>query len=158
MEPPELLLYSALQPPATYGSMPFEEKLNWQIANYYPQMIEWIARWVEVVDSRGHDLVTTFDQLHDRDENFVRELIGKLYGDNFRVDIRLPEKTMRGSHFRSGRRDEWQEVLSPEQIDRTTRMIPSPLRHRFNWPDVAPPNAEAFNQAGNASRTTQVFK
>lgn len=148
-EQSESLLYTPPQLPARYGSMSFEEKLDWQIVHFFPQMIRWIERWVEVVDRRNHDLVTTFDQMHNRNQSFIRELIGRLYGDDLQVDIRLPAKTMQGSHFRSGRRDEWRECFSQEQIDRTTRMISSTLCQRFNWADMSPPVAETPRRMGS---------
>lgn len=153
-ERPEKLLYSPPRLPEEYGSMGFEEKLDWQINHYYPQMIEWIERWVKVVDERSDIVVTTFGQMHNRDESFIRELIGKLYGKELPGDIKLPAKTLR-SHFRSGRRDEWLEVFSREQINRTTRMIPASLRQRFNWPDVEQPLAKAAGQTGNCRCTAR---
>jgi hypothetical protein len=47
-----------------------------------------------------------------------------------------PEKTMAGSHFRSGRVDSWQTELSTEQQRQVTDLMPPEWRRYFGWADA----------------------
>jgi hypothetical protein len=82
---------------------------------------------------RARVFVTTYEELHGQDERFVGDIIERFCGTR-PPQINLPVKDM-SSHFRSGRRDEWREVFSAEQIERATAAIGPRLRERFGWND-----------------------
>ena len=128
-----LCVYPA-PPDFYYTALTFEQKVDWQIANYYPALIAWIEKWCDVIgDSTyaGKIHATSHEELKDRDSVFVAQLIDKLWGIK-PAEIVLPPKDM-SSHFRTGTTDEWRYALTPRQIEKTTALITPRAKEMFGW-------------------------
>jgi hypothetical protein len=152
------LLYTYPTPPAGYFELPFLERIEWNIANFLPQAIRWVKDWLDVYDSGRHNiLLTTFTELARTERAYVEKVLD-FYAIPRSAFVDCPiDKT--ACHFRVGREDEWAQVLTRDQIARTTRMIGRPLLDRFDWPDPAddflgrgPAQSYRDNGAGVAKR------
>src|ERR1700722_5266764 len=130
------LLYTYPTPPAGYFELPFPERIEWNIANFLPQAIRWIKDWLDVYDCGRHNiLLTTYTELARTERAYVEKGLD-FYAIPRSAFVDCPiDKT--ACHFRVGREDEWAQVLTRDQIARTTRMIGRPLLDRFGWPDPA---------------------
>lgn len=120
--------------PDDYSSMNELEKLDWQIDNYLPVLVNWIVEWCAAVDSGAHEdrlILTTQEQLTGRDVDFVKDLFERI-GISVPQNIELPPKDQ-SSHFRKGLKNEWRNAFSLAQIDRATNQIPRELMARFGW-------------------------
>lgn len=116
-------------------SLSLQARIETQIGTYYKALLEWMQNWEAVVDNptySGRIHFTTYEEMHGNEERFISKLIGHFCGAHVRPKVKLPEKNMQ-SHFRSGKLDEWREVFTAEQTDRTTEMISPQLRTRFEW-------------------------
>jgi hypothetical protein len=121
-------------PEVYYTHMSFEQKVDWQIANYYPELIRWIDNWCQIISSpvyADHIHVTTHEELVGREEIFIPQVIVRLWGKKVR-NVELPPKDM-SSHFRKGSIDEWRSALTPKQIEDTTALISPRAKEMFGW-------------------------
>ena len=127
-----LLLFSPHLPP-NYFAWDFHRKLDWQIDNFLPHMVEWIARWVAIHDAgRLPVLLTTYDELSRDLRGLCRRICEfcAIPADAFRF-VEAP-KTIE-NHFRLGDDGEWRRVFSAEQTGRASAMLPAELAQRFGW-------------------------
>jgi hypothetical protein len=130
------LLYTYPSPPAGYFELPFSERIEWNIANFLPPAIRWIKDWLDVYDSGRHNiLLTTFTELARTERAYVEKVLD-FYAIPRSAFVDYPIDKA-ACHFRVGREDEWEQVLTRDQIARTTKMIGCPLLDRFGWPDSA---------------------
>ena len=117
-----------------YTDLTFTQKLDWQIANYYPALVAWIDRWCDVISDpayAGKIRVTAYEDLVGREAAFIEAFISKTW----RIaasKIELPPRNS-SNHFRNGAVDEWRRVFTPQQIDKTTAMISPRAREMFGW-------------------------
>ncbi len=137
---PYQLLYSYPAPSDAYFGLSLSRQIDWTIENFLADVVAWITAWLGIVDStRYRILLTTFSDIVADERRYIGKIL-EFYGiphERFRPpDI---ARTVAGSHFRVGREDEWLEVFSPAQIERTTAMIGDELLTRFGWPEAGRP-------------------
>jgi len=121
-------------PPQNYLSLRFEEKLSWTIDHFLPVVVHWTRAWLDVIDA-GTDqiLLTRYDDLRSDERGFVERIL-----DFYAIPrgVYTPpsiDRTVAVSHFRTGRTDEWRDMLSAEQLRRANSGIGSDLLARFGW-------------------------
>ncbi|MCP5469414.1 MAG: sulfotransferase domain-containing protein [Chlamydiales bacterium] len=134
---PELAYANLLAPiPDDYYKYSFEQKLDWIIENYVPNEIAWLAEWTRFIDT--HDeldvMVTSYSDLHDHPVEFFRSIL-EFNGIDRSVFKARYLRTVRPGrfHFRKGELEEWRRVLSPQQQEKVTAMIPDTYFKRFGW-------------------------
>jgi hypothetical protein len=132
-------LYVYPAPPESYFYWSFVKQLDWNIEHFLPNVMVWTRSWLAIHDSRRYDiLLTNYSELA-RDELAYIYKILDFYGIPHRLFNRPDiDKTILGSHFRSGIEDEWLAAFTPDQIARTTAMVGSDLIGRFGWPSPLP--------------------
>jgi hypothetical protein len=136
---PYQLLYSYPAPSDAYFRSSLSGQIDWTIENFLATAVAWIAAWLDIIDSgRYRILLTTFADIVADEQRYIGRILD-FYGIP-RHRFRAPDiaRTIAGSHFRVGREDEWAEVFSPAQIERSTAMIGDELLHRFGWPEARP--------------------
>ncbi len=106
----------------------------------YEDSIRWISGWVEL-ESEIDILFSTFEDFIADRAAFVERYLdfygvhrahfnwGNAFGEHKGVD----------NHFRSGRTDEWREVLEPAFAARISAMLPPQLIEKFGWFDPGDP-------------------
>jgi hypothetical protein len=122
--------------PDSYLTMSFNERMDWMIGHYFPEMMNWIEGWVNVSDRNDPDFIvhlTTYEEMHDSESEYFRKIL-EFYGiDESRLaafpQIRKDGKT----HFRCGKKDEWRDVFSRRNKEDVQQMIPGRLAERFGW-------------------------
>jgi hypothetical protein len=133
----EVLLFCAPRTPSGYFEFSLHEKIDWQIANYLPQLLSWVAKWVEVAD-RGtvEILITHQDDLRTAEKSFFDRIL-RFYG--VETDYVLPNlpKTIEETHFRRADPTEWSDTFTPDQVARATSLIPRSIMSRFGWDPVS---------------------
>jgi len=131
---PHQLLYCYPAPPEEYFRYPLARQIDWNIEHFLAGAVAWIRGWLEIVDDgRYRILLTTYSDIVADERRFIGSILD-FYGiarERFRRP--LIERTVAASHFRVGREDEWADVFSPRQIERTTAMIGETLLERFGW-------------------------
>jgi hypothetical protein len=129
----ESLLYCPPRPPYGYFELSLREKINWNIENYFPQLLSWVAKWVEVAE-RGTVpiLITHQEDLRTAEKAFFDRILAFYSLDTEYVLPNLP-RTIEHTHFRRADPTEWINTFSPEQVAKVTSMIPLPLMQRFGW-------------------------
>ena len=132
---PHELLYVCPTPPDEYFGYPFRQQIDWNIDHFLPNVLGWTRAWIEAHDSgRYNMLLTTFSDVLAGEDAFIAKILA-FYGIPPAL-FHKPylEKSIRASHFRVGRADEWRECFTASQLARTTRMIGDDLLLRFGWP------------------------
>jgi len=138
----EVLLWCPPRLPAGYFTWNFPRKLDWQIDNYLPRLIDWLVRWVRIHDeARIPVLLTTYGDLSDIGDLCRRicDFCGIARGQFSLVDV---PKTI-DNHFRLGDDSEWRRIYSSEQVERATAKLPPGFAHRFRWFVPASPSLGA---------------
>jgi hypothetical protein len=120
--------------PDDFAAWSFEQQLAWSIAHYLPGQIGWLEGWAAALDSDPpvKILVTTYEDFYrDRVAYFERMLsflgIAGVDPDAFAA---IPAQSAR--NFRTGRPDEWREVLSPAQAAAAWQLM-ADVAPRFGW-------------------------
>ena len=55
-------------PDKDYYSFSFEEKVDWQIKNYLPQLNKWTFEWLTYAENKQKILVTEFNEMKEIDD------------------------------------------------------------------------------------------
>ncbi len=117
-----------------YLTCSLSEKVDWAIKSVLPNVVDWLERWLSAIDPQKYDiLLTTFDELADDEEAFVRKVL-HFYGmpaDHFSASSLA--RDMATTHFRAGKKDEWCSVFSLQQIEACNRAIGPSILKRFGW-------------------------
>lgn len=132
---PKMQLRHFPQEPDTYFTMSFAEKIDWQIENYFPRMIEWIEGWAKIAADSGYSdrvVITNHEQIVGRDAEFIKDMARGLGIAMNGHAVKLPPND-RSTHFRTGSLDEWCAALTSTQIETASQMIPQHLMDRFGW-------------------------
>jgi hypothetical protein len=117
-----------------------DEKIDWQIDNYYfPADIEWIKGWLEADADQAFPCkihFSLFEVLVKNPKKFFSEILSfyDLPEDKF-IYPQKPEFKS-NTHLRKGSTDEWMDVLSKEQVQKTNEAIPEAWFERFNWSKI----------------------
>lgn len=122
------------QPVSSYLDLDITAKIDWCIENFLPVVMAWLKNWLLVIDSNKYQiLLTTYDQLVASEEDFVKSIL-KFHGiPSAEFVMPIIGKNMGESHFRSGRSDEWREVMSPLQLVKANEFIGTQILDRFGW-------------------------
>jgi hypothetical protein len=121
----------------TYFRKTFREQVDWQINNYFPHFLNWIIEWskTEKSDFDTKIMITQYEDLRKNSYTFFQSIL------NF-YNINLSEKYLKQSliepkkgklHYRKGSLDEWRDVFTSNQIEKTTKAIPKVLFEEFGW-------------------------
>jgi hypothetical protein len=139
----EILLFCAPRTPVGYFDFSLTEKIDWQIENYLPQLVSWVAKWLEVADRGTVEILVTHQHDLRTAEKLFFDRILQFYG--FGTDYVLPNlpKTIEETHFRHADPTEWINTFTPGQVARATLVIPPSMMKRFGW-----------NAAGNLDAST----
>jgi hypothetical protein len=139
----EVLLFCAPRTPSGYFEFPFHDKIDWQIENYLPQLVSWVAKWLDVVDRGGVEILITHQEDLRTAEKLFFDRILSFYG--LETDYVLPHlpKTVEDTHFRRADPTEWVTTFTPKQVARATSIVPSSMLQRFGWDAARNPTASA---------------
>lgn len=122
--------------PDDYFSWSFERRLDYQIQNHLPQLLEWTDLWVAAAQNSAYGLdllFTTYESFLDDSKKTLTQIL-----EHFDIPLDVfdwsqqPQKTIH-THFRKGTPDEWKHIFSPEQSAKATHQIPPHLLERFGW-------------------------
>jgi len=157
----EVLLFCAPRTPFGYFDFSIYEKIDWQIENYLPQLVSWVAKWLEVADREIVEiLITHQDDLRTAEKLFFDRIL-QFYG--FGTDYVLPNlpKTMEDTHFRQADPTEWIDTFAPDQVERATSIIPRSMMERFGWHaacnlDASAPGSQS-EQGAKGSTTIELM-
>ena len=114
-----------------YFSWELEKQLDRNIDCFLPEVTHWMEGWLEVYDSGKYNIMLTkYEDLIVDEKAFFQKIL----------DFYQITETHQGSqpldvhgHFRSGKKDEWRQVFTPQQINRSNRQIGETLLSRFGW-------------------------
>jgi hypothetical protein len=129
----EQLLYFTPRPPSGYFEFSLSRQIDWQIENYMPQLVQWVARWVEIADQGTIPILITHQNDLRIEEKAFFDAILEFY--QLDLDYALPNlaRTMGETHFRLADPTEWRRTFTPDQAARATSLIPELLSRRFGW-------------------------
>lgn len=130
---PELLLNVCPVPPREYVEWPFEHRLWWNLHNFLPAVVSWSERWLAVIDSGRFQIkLTTYDELLSDESEYVRRILA-FHGipEGLFLTPQL-EKSIDSTHFRTGRRDEWRDVFSADQLAFSNKTIGATIMGRLS--------------------------
>ncbi|MEZ2252645.1 tetratricopeptide repeat protein, partial [Microcoleus sp.] len=123
--------------PENYFSLSLTEQIDWQIENgYLPMAIKWIEEWVDAEKNPlfyPKILFTRQEDLATNPQKFFEEILRFYEIENSRFTFPEPPKFRSDSFYRKGSIDEWREVLTPQQAEKASSMIPKRLLDRFGW-------------------------
>jgi len=122
-------------PPAPgYFELPLREQIDKMIDYRFPFLVEYAKGWFEVA-RRGKlkVLFTDFVAMKNNPQKFYGRIL-EFYGiDRQKASIRALAAEPGKRHFRQGSVDEWRQVFTSGQIEKTTMMIPAEVREFFKW-------------------------
>lgn len=127
------LLYFIPRTPSGYFKFSLSHKIDWQIANYLPNLIAWTKRWVEIADQGTIPILITHQDDLRCDERAFFAAILAFYQIEFDFELPSLPRTLDETHFRRADPDEWRRTFTPEQAARATAAIPDALQRRFGW-------------------------
>ena len=127
------LISEDIQMPCDYFEWEFSKKIDWQIENFLPSLVNWLEEWCDVLDSNQNldILVTHFEEMKANPQAFFQKIAAF-----FNIPIgkfSIPYFQKNTLHQRKGKIDEWKRVLTPLQIQRMHEIIPQDLMIRFGW-------------------------
>jgi hypothetical protein len=120
--------------PLEFRNWGFQERLDWAVRNYMPGQLQWLEDWMSAVNN-GPPIPILVSKF----EDFVRDqrsFFGKI-SDFFGVsEIPVPALRRQSAaamrNFRTGRIDEWRDVLTTSQIGIFEARV-EPLAQHFGW-------------------------
>lgn len=132
---PEALLQVCPTPPEDYFKRPFSQKLDWNIQNFLPEVVSWMSRWNQIIDSGVYNILNTrFDQLVEDEGRFIHDILAFYNTPGSRFVTPKIVKNMEEVHFRAGGKYEWQSALSQPQLKTANQIIGPELLDRYRWP------------------------
>lgn len=125
------------QIPEDYFLFSLTDKINWQIENFYlPTAIKWIEGWLDAEenpDFHPEIIFTTQENLVADPKGYFEKILDFYKIDKGRFKFPQPPSFKQKTPMRKGGVNEWQEVFTPEQIEKATSMIPERFFQRFGW-------------------------
>ncbi|HAT13269.1 MAG TPA: hypothetical protein DCS91_06605 [Microcoleaceae bacterium UBA11344] len=123
--------------PENYFFMPLTDKITWQINNFYlPQAIKWIEGWLDAEANPSFYpkiLFTRHEDLASNPQGFFQSILDFYEIEKSRFKFPQKPEFKQGTHHRKGRIDEWREVFTAEQAEKSSSMIPKRMLERFGW-------------------------
>jgi hypothetical protein len=126
--------------PQDYGDWSFAERVDHYLETRLAEQIQWIDGWVRATDE-GVDgleiMLSEYSELRNDPDGLFQSLLDFFQIPRDQVEWSDLEGAPKEGdlHYRKGDVNEWRRVLSPEQAQRATKMIPEPLLKRFGWPE-----------------------
>jgi hypothetical protein len=115
-------------------SLDMEKKLDIMINSYYMDNIKWMGAWFDLLPSfkNARVLITRHENMVKNEKLFFETILDflEISQDQFNAPTLSKDRSV---HFRSGRTNEWQEVLTKKQQEQVTAMMPQEWRSRFGW-------------------------
>ncbi len=133
-----LFAFEDIDIPLDYFGKLFEKKMDIMIDLYYPHFVGFIDSWLSYkrdgVQKWGIEvLITEFRKMKNEPDSFFDEICA-FYGiDQFGSHRLNIDSAAAHSHDRKGELEEWRQVLTPDQIMRTSLMITDEMAQRFGW-------------------------
>jgi Sulfotransferase domain len=128
-----LLDYAAPIPGDDYLSRDFSGRLDWQIANFLPHVVNWSSAWLEYADRNADRvLISTYEQMIDDQPLFFFRLLKFFEVPSTELGD-LSRFRSEGNHFRKGETAEWRDVFNEAQKAGSLAVMPEQLRDRMNW-------------------------
>jgi hypothetical protein len=133
-----VMLHCQLRVPEKYPDWPFQDRLAWQVDNYMPRFIAWIAGWMAMIDeSRGTDFrVTTYEDFARDNRGFILDLLKFFdvpYDESW---VSIPEYKVGSANVFSKSGKTTADQMGDVLYDRATAMLPPDLSARFGWIDA----------------------
>ncbi|MEG4392867.1 tetratricopeptide repeat protein [Microcoleus sp. BROC3] len=123
--------------PENYFFMPLTDKITWHINNFYlPQAIKWIEGWLDAEANPSFYpkiLFTRHEDLASNPQGFFEDILDFYEIEKSRFKFPQKPEFKQGTHHRKGRIDEWREVFTAEQAEKSSSMIPKRMLERFGW-------------------------
>jgi hypothetical protein len=132
LDPVQALHYGL---PEDYLSLDPGQQIDWQIENWLPRIVSWIAGWMEAKSEplfKTEILFTTFEQLKEDQKRFFDRLLD-FYGIERELFAYPALPKVGESNFRQGDVDEWRREMTPEQQSRLNALIPDQMLSFFGW-------------------------
>jgi hypothetical protein len=117
--------------PKNYYQLSKKDKNDVLIDTFYQYCLKWIQDWMDIYDKNTDFkiLLMTHDDLLVSTEHYCNKVFDFYNVSAPVIELKKDSKT----HFRSGKKTEWIEHLTAEQINRMDEMMPDELRKRFGW-------------------------
>lgn len=124
-------IYPAL--PEDYFDQDLANRLDWGINFWLPELVKWVAGWQEA--ATRPDLKVKFCKFEDmrHDPEAYASDVCEFFGIPATRWSQPNVKPEDGIHFRKGDVAEWRQVLTPEQQNRASAMIPVDMAKQFGW-------------------------
>jgi len=127
--------WNSVSIPSDYFQWPLCKQFDFQIEHFLPDCIEWIQGWINASkEGKLNILFTTYEDFRSSEDlSFIEQILDfyEIPSDSF-IETHLP-KTLDGQHFRKGLTDEWREILTLEQQQKMTNMMPDEFFSFFSW-------------------------
>lgn len=106
------------------------------VLRVYENAIGWISEWVDA-EPEIEILFSTHEQFVTGRAHFIERYLEFYSADrqHFSYEDAVRQNEGTDYHFRSGRTDEWRQVLDPDLADQLSAMLPGELKSKFGWPD-----------------------
>ena len=120
-----------------YFSMSLTDQINWQIEKgYFRQTINFIENWLNISESPSFHpqiLFTKHEDLALKPQQFFQKILDFYEIDNSTFIVPAVPQFKVNSHQRKGSVEEWKQIFTDEQLEKTSSLIPQKLMERFNW-------------------------
>jgi len=122
--------------PEKYFDWSITDQLAWQTENFLPSTVNWITRWMDVIEQKSSSLeimVTTYPELVADSEALQQRILKFQQIDVEPSWIRRQAPEVGKWNYRAGSNSDWRKVYSPALLDLATSLIPERERARFDW-------------------------
>jgi len=128
------------EPTQEYFQLSFHEKIDWHIERYFLWAIAWCEDWIDIIEARPQlqIKITTFEHMIEDPLGFFQDVIAFYGSSPDRFQTLIPKENI--ANFRLGQKDEWRSVLTEQQQQRITSLMPQRLFTFYGWPksSIAP--------------------
>lgn len=125
---------SSHQQPRENGYFKLDSKvrIDYVISHVLPNVLEWMELWLEA-RSEFDITVTTYEQFRSDRQGFIEKIISAYGGDraHFNPDAVLSQDINIDYHYRSAQLREWEQILTPGQLEKINSMIPPLVAREF---------------------------
>lgn len=121
--------------PASYQSWDFEDKLTWNIENYFPLFVKWVSDWCDVEEDQKSIFeikFTTFEELCGSEKKFLQDLVD-FWGLDTKSQKLIEFDKYRNYNFRKGQVSEWKSTMTKKQIELLKGYWDKKFNSKFGW-------------------------
>lgn len=122
-------------PPAAYLQGDFGALLDWCVDSYLPHVVAFIEEWMRIADDPEIPLdvrFSTFERFLEAPRDHLADLLAFYDTPADAIDEQAQEWAADG-HYRRGEREEWRDVLTPDQKARANAQLPGTVMERLGW-------------------------